>query len=33
MEKEKVFPLLNGAHELASIFIVSRRTVQKRIDD
>ncbi len=30
MEKDKVLPLLNEAHELASIFIASRRTAQKR---
>ena len=28
MAKENVTPLLKGAHELASIFIVSRRTAQ-----
>ena len=33
LEKDEVFPLLNEAHELASIFIVSRKTAQKRIDD
>ena len=33
IEKDKVFPLLNEAHELTSIFIASRRTAQKRIDD
>jgi len=33
LERNKVFPLLNEAHELTSIFIVSRRTAQKRIDD
>lgn len=31
LEKDEVFPLLNGAHELASIFVVSRRTAQRRI--
>ncbi len=31
--KEEVLPLLNEAHELASIFIASRRTAQKRIAD
>jgi four helix bundle protein len=30
LERDKVFPLLNEAHELASIFIVSRRTAQGR---
>ena len=30
LEKDKVFPLLNEAHELTSIFIVSRRTAQKK---
>ena len=30
LEKDKVLRLLNEAHELASIFIVSRRTAQKR---
>jgi len=33
LEKDKVFSLLNEAHELTSIFIVSRRTAQKRVDD
>ena len=33
LKKELVMPLLTEAHELASIFIVSRRTAQKRIDD
>ncbi len=33
LEKDKVFPLLNEAHELTSIFVVSRRTAQKKIDD
>ena len=33
LEKDKTLPLLNEAHELASIFIVSRRTAQKRIVD
>ena len=33
LKKELVSPLLSEAHELASIFIVSRRTAQKRIDD
>ena len=33
LEKDKVFQLLNEAHELTSIFITSRRTAQKRIDD
>jgi hypothetical protein len=33
IQKDKVFPLLNEAHELTSIFIVSRRTAQKQIDD
>jgi four helix bundle protein len=33
LEKDKVVPLLNEAHELTSIFVVSRRTAQKRIDD
>jgi len=31
LKKDEVLPLLNEAHELASIFIVSRRTAQKRI--
>jgi four helix bundle protein len=30
MEKRKVLPLLNEAHELSSIFISTRRTAQKR---
>ena len=30
MTKKQVLPLLNEAHELASIFIVSRRTAQKK---
>ncbi|MDP2644989.1 MAG: four helix bundle protein [Desulfobacterales bacterium] len=30
MKKEKVLPLHKEAHELASIFIVSRRTAQKK---
>jgi four helix bundle protein len=30
LEKDKVFPLLNEAHELTSIFIISRRTAQGR---
>ena len=30
LEKDRVFSLLNEAHELASIFIVSRRTAQKK---
>ncbi len=29
MNKEKVQPLLSEAHELASIFIVTRKTAQK----
>jgi len=33
LEKDKVLSLLNEAHELTSIFIVSRRTAQKRVDD
>jgi hypothetical protein len=33
IQKDKVFPLFNEAHELTSIFIVSRRTAQKQIDD
>ncbi len=33
LEKDKVLPLLNEAHELTSIFIASRKTAQKRIDD
>ncbi len=33
LEKDEVFPLLNEAHELTSIFVVSRRTAQKKIDD
>jgi hypothetical protein len=33
LEKDKVLPLLNEAHELTSIFVVSRRTAQKRSDD
>jgi four helix bundle protein len=33
LEKDKILPLLNEAHELASIFIASRRTAQKRIVD
>jgi four helix bundle protein len=33
LKKDEVFSLLNEAHELASIFVVSRRTAQKRIDD
>ena len=31
MEKEKVQPLLSEAHELASIFIATRKTAQKNI--
>jgi four helix bundle protein len=31
MKKEKVQPLLSEAHELASIFIVTRKTAQKNI--
>lgn len=31
MKKEKVLPLLSEAHELASIFIVTRKTAQKNI--
>lgn len=30
MEKKKVLPLLNEAHELSSIFVSTRRTAQKR---
>jgi four helix bundle protein len=30
MERKKVLPLLNEAHELASIFITTRRTAQGR---
>jgi len=30
MEREKVLPLFNEAHELSSIFITTRRTVQGR---
>jgi len=30
LEKSKVFPLLNEAHELTSIFVVSRRIAQER---
>jgi four helix bundle protein len=30
MKKEKVLPLLSEAHELASIFIVTRKTAQKK---
>ena len=30
LERDKVLPLLNEAHELASIFVVSRRTAQKK---
>ncbi len=30
IEKEKAVPLFNEAHELASIFIVSRRTAQQK---
>ena len=30
MKKEKVLPLLSEAHELASIFIVTRKTAQSR---
>jgi four helix bundle protein len=33
LEREKVLPLLNEAHELTSIFIASRKTAQRRIDD
>ncbi len=33
LEQNKVSDLLNEAHELTSIFIVSRKTAQKRIDD
>ncbi|MCG2778591.1 MAG: four helix bundle protein [Desulfobacterales bacterium] len=29
MERKKVLPLLNEAHELASIFITTRRTAQR----
>ena len=31
LEKDKVFSLLNEAHQLTSIFIASRRTAQRRI--
>jgi four helix bundle protein len=31
MKKEKVLPLLSEAHELASIFITTRKTAQKNI--
>jgi four helix bundle protein len=31
MEKEKVQPLLSEAHELASIFVATRKTAQKNI--
>jgi hypothetical protein len=30
LENDKVFPFLNEAHELTSIFIASRRTAQGR---
>ena len=30
MERKKVLPLFNEAHELSSIFITTRRTAQKR---
>ncbi|MFH1953428.1 MAG: four helix bundle protein [Pseudomonadota bacterium] len=30
MKREKVLPLLSEAHELASIFITTRRTAQKK---
>jgi len=30
MEKERVLPLFNEAHELSSIFITTRRTAQGR---
>ena len=30
LEREKVLPLLNEAHELTSIFIASRKTAQRR---
>lgn len=30
MKREKVLPLFNEAHELASIFIATRKTAQKR---
>jgi hypothetical protein len=33
LERDQVSPLLNEAHELTSIFIVSRRTAQKKIVD
>jgi hypothetical protein len=33
VERDRVLPLLREAHELASIFIVSRRTAQKNTDD
>ena len=31
MKKEKVLPLFNESHELASIFIATRKTAQKNI--
>ncbi len=31
IEKEKVLPLLSEAHELASIFVATRKTAQKNI--
>ncbi len=33
LKKDAVLSLLNEAHELSSIFIVSRRTAQRKIDD
>ena len=33
LEREKGLPLLNEAHELTSIFIASRKTAQRRIND
>ncbi len=33
LEQDKVSDLLKEAHELTSIFVVSRKTAQKRIDD
>jgi len=33
LEREKALPLVNEAHELTSIFIASRKTAQRRIND
>jgi len=30
LERERVLPLFNEAHELTSIFITTRRTAQKK---